>query len=144
MEMEEQGCSFILLSPRFFFKKKRNTSPLSFFLSFDSDFFLQNKSDSPADGPIRGIVAVSTGEGATKGYVGSPMLGEMKLTEAVGLGAVQVVKNHPDWPNPYNGITAIRYGDIDRDIGKLCFFPLNNPQYAFDLFQRFFLEACFI
>ena len=45
------------------------------------------------------------------------MLGDMKLNEAVGLGAVQVVKNHPDWPNPYNGITAIRHGDIDRDIG---------------------------
>merc|ERR1712232_754766 len=38
-------------------------------------------------------------------------------TEAVGLGSVQVVKNHPDWPSPYNGITAIRHGDIDRDIG---------------------------
>jgi molecular chaperone Hsp33 len=45
------------------------------------------------------------------------MLGDMKLTEAVGLGSVQVVKNHPDWPNPYNGITAVRHGDIDRDIG---------------------------
>jgi molecular chaperone Hsp33 len=45
------------------------------------------------------------------------MLGDMKLTEAVGLGNVQVVKNHPDWPNPYSGITSIRHGDIDRDIG---------------------------
>ena len=45
------------------------------------------------------------------------MLGDMKLTEAVGLGSVKVVKFHPDWPNPYNGITAIRHGDIDRDIG---------------------------
>merc|ERR1712150_417897 len=34
-----------------------------------------------------------------------------------GKGRVQVVKNHPDWPRPYNGITAIRHGDIDRDIG---------------------------
>ena len=49
------------------------------------------------------------------------MLGDMKLTEAVGLGAVQVVKNHPDWPNPYNGITAVRYGDIDRDIGMFTY-----------------------
>ncbi len=71
-----------------------------------------------ADGPIRGIVAVSTGLGEVRGYVGSPMLGEMKLTEAVGLGNVQIVKNDPDWPRPYNGITAIRNGDIDRDIGK--------------------------
>ena len=69
------------------------------------------------DGPIRGIVAISTGKGEVRGYVGSPMLGDMKLTEAVGLGSVQVVKNHPDWPNPYNGITAIRNGEIDRDLG---------------------------
>ena len=45
------------------------------------------------------------------------MLGQMTLEEAVGKGAVNVVKNHPDWPRPYNGITAIRHGDIDRDIG---------------------------
>lgn len=69
------------------------------------------------DGPIRGIVAISTGLGEVRGYVGSPMLGDIKLTEAVGLGSVQIVKNHPDWPRPYNGITAIRSGDIDRDIG---------------------------
>jgi len=48
------------------------------------------------------------------------MLGEeVTLEEAVGKGAVQIVKNHPDWPRPYNGITAIRHGDIDRDIGTL-------------------------
>lgn len=95
------------------------------------------------DGPIRGIVGISTGAGEVRGYCGSPMLGDMHITEAVGLGAVQVVKNHPDWPNPYNGITgayilvffvlflstvrfislfldttAIRHGDIDRDIGE--------------------------
>jgi molecular chaperone Hsp33 len=46
------------------------------------------------------------------------MLGEMSLPEAVGKGSVQVVKNHPDWPRPYNGITAIRHGDIDRDVGE--------------------------
>jgi Hsp33 protein len=69
------------------------------------------------DGPIRGIVAIATGKGAVRGYVGSPMLGEMALPDAVGKGSVQIVKNHPDWPRPYNGITAIRHGDIDRDIG---------------------------
>jgi len=39
------------------------------------------------------------------------------LKEAVGLGALQVVKNHPDWPRPYTGISAVRHGDIDRDVG---------------------------
>mmetsp|Transcript_10885 Transcript_10885/g.31624 ORF Transcript_10885/g.31624 Transcript_10885/m.31624 type:complete len:400 (-) Transcript_10885:127-1326(-) len=70
-----------------------------------------------ADGPLRGVVAVSDGVGNVRGYVGSPMLGDIELPEAVGKGMVQVVKNHPDWNNPYNGITAIRHGDIDRDIG---------------------------
>jgi molecular chaperone Hsp33 len=45
------------------------------------------------------------------------MLGKMSLLEAVGKGVLQVVKNHPDWPRPYNGITEIRHGDIDRDVG---------------------------
>ena len=70
-----------------------------------------------ADGPLRGVVAISDGVGNVKGYVGSPMLGDVELPEAVGKGMVQVVKNHPDWSNPYNGITSIRHGDIDRDIG---------------------------
>jgi len=70
-----------------------------------------------ADGPLRGVVAISDGVGNVRGYVGSPMLGDMKLPEAVGQGMVKVVKNHPDWKNPYNGITSIRHGDIDRDIG---------------------------
>jgi molecular chaperone Hsp33 len=70
-----------------------------------------------SDGPLRGIVAISDGKGKVRGYVGSPMLGDFKLQEAVGQGLVQVVKNHPSWPNPYNGITSIRYSDIDRDVG---------------------------
>lgn len=41
----------------------------------------------------------------------------MTLPTAIGQGTVQIVKNHPSWPNPYNGITAIRTGDIDRDVG---------------------------
>lgn len=70
------------------------------------------------DGPLRGAMAISSGKGEVRGYAGSPAIGSMSLSEAVGKGVVAVVKNHPDWPNPYNGITAIRHGDIDRDIGK--------------------------
>ena len=72
-----------------------------------------------SEGPIRGIVAICSGKGEVRGYVGSPMLGnDLSLIDAVGrTGAVQIVKNHPDWPRPYNGITAVRHGDIDRDIG---------------------------
>lgn len=70
-----------------------------------------------SDGPLRGVMAISTGSGDVKGYVGSPQIGDMPLSEAIGKGALQVVKNHPNWTNPYNGITAIRHGDVDRDVG---------------------------
>ena len=71
------------------------------------------------DGPLRGVVAIVTGKGEARGYVGNPSLGDdFTLKEAVGEGTVQVVKNHPDWPRPYNGITQIRHSDIDRDVGK--------------------------
>jgi len=70
------------------------------------------------DGPLRGCLAIVTGKGEARGYVGNPSLGDdFTLREAIGEGTVQVVKNHPDWPRPYNGITAIRHGDIDRDVG---------------------------
>lgn len=71
-------------------------------------------------GPIRGIVAICDGVGNARGYVGSPMLSnDISLEEAVGIGgAVQIVKNHPTWPRPYNGITGIHHGDVDRDIGR--------------------------
>ena len=70
------------------------------------------------DGPLRGCVAIVTGKGEARGYVGNPRLGDdFTLQEAIGSGTVQVVKNHPEWPVPYNGITAIRHGDIDRDVG---------------------------
>ena len=69
------------------------------------------------DGPVRNVVSISSGKGEVRGYVGNPSLGDMHISEAIGRGTVQVVKNHPDWPNPYNGITAIEHGDVDRDVG---------------------------
>jgi len=58
------------------------------------------------------------GRGECKGYVGSPGLtNDLSLSDAIGSGTVQVVKNHPDWPNPYNGITEIKSGEVDEDIG---------------------------
>ena len=69
------------------------------------------------DGPLRGIVSIANGRGEVRGYVGAPALGEMSLQEAVGKGVLKVVKNHPSWPRPYNGIAAIRHSDVDRDVG---------------------------
>eukprot|EP00934_Nitzschia_sp_Nitz4_P003997 Nitzschia sp. Nitz4//scaffold308_size21609//13123//14556//NITZ4_008603-RA/size21609-augustus-gene-0.42-mRNA-1//1//CDS//3329547155//3987//frame0 len=69
------------------------------------------------DGPIGGIVAIANGKGEVRGYAANPALDDMPLRKAVGKGALQVVKNHPSWKRPYNGITAVQYGDIDRDVG---------------------------
>jgi molecular chaperone Hsp33 len=69
------------------------------------------------DGPIRSVVAIADGVGQVRGFVGNPSLGEMHISEAIGKGTVQIVKMHPDWPTPYNGVTAIEHGDVDRDVG---------------------------
>ena len=69
------------------------------------------------DGPLRGIVAISSGAGEVRGYVGNPGIGAMPLQEAVGKGVIKVVKNHPSWPTPYSGVSAIRHSDVDRDVG---------------------------
>jgi len=69
------------------------------------------------DGPIRTVVSIANSAGEVRGYAGNPGLGQMHISEAIGRGTVQVVKMHPDWPRPYNGVTAIEHGDIDRDVG---------------------------
>lgn len=69
------------------------------------------------DGALRGVFVTANGGGGVRGYVGNPRLDQIPLNEAVGIGSVQIVKMHPDWPNPYNGITAIRNGEIDIDLG---------------------------
>eukprot|EP00956_Cyclotella_meneghiniana_P041844 scaffold241708_cov26-Cyclotella_meneghiniana.AAC.1 len=70
------------------------------------------------DGALRGCTVIVNGKGEAKGFVGCPELSdEFTLEEAVGKGTLQVVKNHPDWPRPYNGVTEIRHCDVDRDFG---------------------------
>lgn len=70
------------------------------------------------DGPLRGCLVAVTGSGEARGYVGNPSLGsDFTVQEAIGAGTVQVVKNHPSWPRPYNGITEMRHRDVDRDCG---------------------------
>ena len=88
-----------------------------------------------ADGPIRGVVATSTGKAEVRGYVGTPALGgEVELSEAIGLGTLQVVKNHPDWPRPYTGISAVRHGDIDRDVGAFLAYSVSRVVIAVFIF----------
>ncbi|GMH55602.1 hypothetical protein TL16_g01943 [Triparma laevis f. inornata] len=69
------------------------------------------------DGPLRGICTVSSSDGTMKGYVGNPTCEGVELINAIGKGTVQVVKNHPDWPRPYNGISGIGGGGISIDVG---------------------------
>jgi len=68
-------------------------------------------------GPLRGIVTISSSDGGCKGYVGNPGVGEIPLKDAIGKGSINIVKNHPDWPRPYNGITEIVTGSIASDVG---------------------------
>lgn len=70
-----------------------------------------------SDGPIRGVVSIADSTGKVRGYVGNPSLADVHISEAIGRGTCQVVKMHPSWPRPYNGVTAIEHGDIDRDVG---------------------------
>ncbi|KAI2512204.1 Hsp33 protein [Fragilaria crotonensis] len=45
-----------------------------------------------SDGPLRGVMALSTGSGRVKGYVGSPQIGDMPLSEAIGMTPVQIAE----------------------------------------------------
>jgi len=69
-------------------------------------------------GLLGGAVAICNGAGEIRGFVGNPNVIAPSLRDAVGIkGTVQVVRNHPEWPRPYNGITAVISGEIDRDVG---------------------------
>lgn len=74
---------------------------------------------STPTGLLRGVVAVCNGRGHVRGYVGTPQLGDaVPRAQAYGTGAVlQVVQNHPSWPRPYNGITALM-DDVDSTVGR--------------------------
>ena len=67
--------------------------------------------------PCRGSCAIASSDGGLKGYVGNPSISdEFELKEAVGSGTLQVVKNHPEWPRPYNGVTEVVAGNAAEDI----------------------------
>mmetsp|Transcript_12151 Transcript_12151/g.24690 ORF Transcript_12151/g.24690 Transcript_12151/m.24690 type:complete len:371 (+) Transcript_12151:21-1133(+) len=69
------------------------------------------------DGPLRGSCTIASSDGGLKGYVGNPTLGDsLTLPEAVGSGTLQIVKNHPSWPRPYNGISEVVSGLPAEDV----------------------------
>ncbi|CAM9354142.1 unnamed protein product [Chrysoparadoxa australica] len=69
-------------------------------------------------GPLKSVMAISDGEGGVRGFVGN---GREELTttnvgEAIGAGLLQVVRNHPDFERPYNGIVQLRNGQVAYDV----------------------------
>lgn len=75
------------------------------------------------EGPLKGILSIAEADGASRGYVGNPTLdlplkknGQNDVATAIGPGVLRVVKNHPDWPVPYNGITDLKTGTVAEDV----------------------------
>lgn len=75
------------------------------------------------DGPLKVVVAIADGRACVRGYVGDPQVqlplsasGKLDVGRAVGQGFLSVVCNHPTWPDPYRGITAIQTGEIADDV----------------------------
>eukprot|EP00640_Fibrocapsa_japonica_P003286 CAMPEP_0113944736 /NCGR_PEP_ID=MMETSP1339-20121228/36273_1 /TAXON_ID=94617 /ORGANISM="Fibrocapsa japonica" /LENGTH=316 /DNA_ID=CAMNT_0000950039 /DNA_START=177 /DNA_END=1127 /DNA_ORIENTATION=- /assembly_acc=CAM_ASM_000762 len=74
------------------------------------------------DGPLRGVMAISDSEAGVRGYVGNPFLnlpmnerGNPDVSKGIGKGLVKVVRNHPSWDSPYNGLVEISNGEVAYD-----------------------------
>lgn len=74
------------------------------------------------DGPLGTITVTADAEGAVRGFLqhptaNPPLHGEnLGLSEAIGLGALSVERNHPSWKQPYSGIVPIVTGEIAQDL----------------------------
>jgi len=81
---------------------------------------------------LRHVTAITDGELKVRGMVGESQFNmgapadNIKIKELLGEGQVQVIRNHPDWKSPMNGITALR----DTSI------PLNLALYMGESEQR--------
>lgn len=75
------------------------------------------------DGPIRGITAISNGDGEVRGYVGDGAVhlppskaGKLDVGRAVGGGVLAVVRNSKYAKAPYTGMVPITSGEIAEDV----------------------------
>jgi redox-regulated HSP33 family molecular chaperone len=78
---------------------------------------------------LRNIMVITDGELACRGMVGNGQLNlnnDNRIRNILGEGEVQVVRNHPMWKYPSNGITKLR----DTKI------PLNLALYMAESEQR--------
>ena len=85
------------------------------------------------DGPAERIMAIS--DGSCNGRVmisnpdvdlRNPVNGKPDISKSVGKGTLQVVKHHPDWKHPYNGIVEIANGEIAPDIA--CYLAVSEQR----------------
>jgi molecular chaperone Hsp33 len=76
------------------------------------------------DGPLGTITVTADASGAVRGYVQHPdadvpLRGEsLGISDAVGLGALAVERNHPRWKSPYSGIVPLVEGEIAQDLAR--------------------------
>jgi molecular chaperone Hsp33 len=76
------------------------------------------------DGAAKGVMAISDGACNVRAWIGNSDLDDLKDPEtgradikaAVGKGTLQVVKNHPSWRIPYNGVVQIASGEVAPDV----------------------------
>jgi len=75
------------------------------------------------EGAIKGVLAIGDAGGLSRGTVGNPSVSlplkngyKLDVASAMGPGTLRVVKNHPDWLEPYSGIVEIKTGTIAEDI----------------------------
>lgn len=79
---------------------------------------------------IRNVMAITDGDLKVRGMVGEPRFsngqGEKITTkDLLGEGQIQIVRNHPSWKVPTNGITLLR--DINIPL-NLAFFMAESEQ----------------
>lgn len=76
------------------------------------------------DGQAKGVMAISDGACNVRAWIGNSDLDDLRdpetlkadIKSAVGKGTLQVVKNHPSWRIPYNGVVEIASGEVAPDV----------------------------
>ncbi|XP_002991558.2 uncharacterized protein LOC9632366 [Selaginella moellendorffii] len=76
-------------------------------------------------GPLGQMTTVASQSKLVKGFVSNPLCdlpltpqGKLDVGTAVGAGALNVVRNHPRWKQPYTGSTPIYSGEVAEDIAR--------------------------
>jgi len=74
------------------------------------------------DGPLGSLTAIADSEGRVRGTVSDPGAnpeprdGQLDVAAAIGAGTLTVVRHHPSWRSPYNGIVRIETGEVASDL----------------------------